>query len=146
MNEENNQQVVKDMGDSFNQRLNTIMIELDQCKKMLLEEPIYILALNERLHTMFLHLSGKMVLNKLNEDLEKQKDFQKRSRDLRPVCAESKGQYHMTYTGRYIRGNDYSTYVSLLEEREIHLRYVLELLGLTNVQQKPSDKYYEGVR
>lgn len=133
--EEERDQVQKDMSEDYSIKLSNILTLIDQYKQIRIGNGFAVVPLAERLHALFLKLSAKMT----QDEIDAQYKFHHEINSI-PIVSwkrrQKYGEYGPLVNERVIDNKFYPGYVALLEQREIHLNKIMERLGLTNVQKE----------
>jgi len=146
---ENDNGVVKDSSDTWNNRLNNYIEEIDFLKDMLSQMIIYqgsntpiLIKINDRLDSLFKHCHNKM--NKFcPTEIVKQQQYQiqlkelERSGIIRYGKRLNQYQEVVTYTKKSLI---YFKFEELLSERETHMYDVMDMIGITSMEKVKSTR------
>ena len=132
-------EVKKDMGDDYNEKLSAIIQHIEEARYNTRNEgERHVKILRERLHSLFLKLSGKMIVKDMKEEIEQQQKL-----NMEINLTHSGVKFHRVNNWESYWRVDrpvFNRYMDLLENREMHLNYCMEKLGLTNVSKKKKKK------
>ena len=126
------QQVKKDLADSFNDRLNKLLDNVDEIRHKTVNEPELLMHLNERLNTLFLRLACKCK----NEDIQEQVNLDDQIVSISKNLFSKKRVADNSGILVYQNNNIVREVKKLIDIREIHLWSIMEKLGLTNPPKK----------
>jgi len=123
-------EVVHDLSDEYNNKVSSILEEIDEIKLSLFEYPENIIYLNERLHSLFCKLHPKIfkLTNgkiKSSTQIKYHKVFEKIKRRIFKTKRNESGESYKMFNPQY---NQIKKHV---EKRELHLNSLLEEMGLT---------------
>lgn len=129
--------VIKDMNDDYNSKVSRLLDEIDELKQEILVNKRIIYLLNERLHSLFIKLSGKMLPQEINRQFE----FKRKISKIRIGRIARRMNDSGEIVDVFVMSNRlFPRYRDMLEMREIHLNKVLERLGLTAQEKKKKKK------
>ena len=120
---------IKDMSVEYIRKLADILEEIDYLKFKIMTSKKHILILHQRIHALYCHIYGKVG----EDDVRKQNYFRQRILDIGDVFYTKNSRNHYGEIERILKWHPrkFNELQILLEDRELHLRKVIETAGLT---------------
>lgn len=127
----------KDISDSWRERINESLNTIKELYYTILVFPEKIVYVNLELHSVFKSIYPRLKKRRLLNEIIRQFGYEKRIRSMCPIKIEKvMDRESEEIANRTTKQKCYNEYRNLIEKREMHLNYCLEILGFWGTDYK----------